>query len=282
MISNVKSKKSLKISDLSRLTGVPVSTLRLWGDHGLLLPELTPKGYRIYNEGHVNQVANIRRMRALQGLSLAAIKATLPDETMDDARVPDRYNAKNNNVTEENLIGTRLRALRQAKKVTLREVSDKTGISASALASMERTSLGMQIPEIKALAGYYGVTLTSLMAEESDSSHRELVVPAGGGQILPTLGKGLRIEQLASGKDMMDCQRWFIEPGVSSHGAYSHEGEELVFVLMGEIEITIEDARVHLLRQGDSIYFRSSWQHSWCNPGRTTAILLWVNTPPSF
>ncbi|MCA2380084.1 MerR family transcriptional regulator [Agrobacterium genomosp. 3 str. RTP8] len=274
--SAAKSKNTLKISDLSRLTGVPISTLRVWGERGLLSPDFTPKGYRVYNESHVKQAMDIKRLRTLQGSSLTAIKAQLPDEE-HDGNVPkpvqDRANQQ---------IGTRLRALRLAGKHTIRDVSVKTGISASVLASMERTSLGLQIPELKALAGFYGLTLTSLMAEELTEDHYEVVTHSGGGQILPTLGKGLRIEQLATGRDMMDCQRWFIEPGVNSHGAYNHDGEELVYVLLGEIEITIEETRVHVLRQGDSIYFKSSWKHAWYNSGRTTAVLLWVNTPPSF
>lgn len=271
----------LKISDVSRLTGVPVSTLRVWGEHGLLSPVFTPKGYRIYNEAHVKQAADIKRMRTLQGLSLTAIKAALLDDS-STARTDGAGGDTAEEIRPEYSIGARLRNLRRTARLTIREVAQKTGVNPTVLASIERTSLGVHIPEVKALAEFYSVTLTSLMAERLTEHNSETVTTSAGGRILPTLGKGLRIEQLATGRDMMDCQRWFIEPGINSHGAYNHDGEEFVYVLLGEFEITIEETRVHRLRQGESVYFKSNWKHSWYNPGQTTAVLLWVNTPPSF
>jgi transcriptional regulator with XRE-family HTH domain len=281
MRKRLKYQNNLKISDVSRLTGVPVSTLRVWGERGLLNPQITPKGYRIYNENHVKQVTDIKRMRTLQGLSITAIKTALPDAALSVA-VNGRADVAAKTGLAANPVGKRLRALRRSSNYTIREVADKTGVDPSVLASIERTSLGVQIPEAKALAAFYGVTLTSLMATELSEANSEVLTKSEGGQILPTLGKGLRIEQLATGRDMMDCQRWFIEPGVNSHGAYSHDGEEFVYVLLGEFELTIEGTRHHRLRQGDSIYFKSNWKHSWSNPGSTTTVLIWVNTPPSF
>ena len=272
----------LKISDLSRLTGVPVSTLRVWGERGLLTPRVTPAGYRIYNEDHVKQATDIKRLRALQGLSIAAIKAALPDSDVSSDPKEHHASGKEQDVAAPNPVGAKLRALRQARKLTIREVANQTGIPHSVLASIERTSLGVQIPEAKTLASFYGVTLTSLMATPLTEDNKEVISASEGGQVLPTLGKGLKIEQLATGRDMMDCQRWFIEPGVNSHGAYSHDGEEFVYVLFGEFKITIEETRVHHLRQGESIYFKSNWKHAWSNPGQTTTVLIWVNTPPSF
>lgn len=273
----------LKISDLSRLTGVPVSTLRVWGERGLLTPRVTPAGYRIYTQDHVKQVADIKRLRTLQGLSIAAIKAALPNaDIYSDQATGEPPSERKSLSATSNSVGDKLRSLRQSRKLTIREVANQTGIPQSVLASIERTSLGVQIPEAKTLASFYGVTITSLMATSLTEDNKEVISASDGGQVLPTLGKGLRIEQLATGRDMMDCQRWFIEPGVNSHGGYSHDGEEFVYVLLGEFRITIEDTRVHHLRQGDSIYFKSNWKHAWSNPGQTTTVLIWVNTPPSF
>jgi DNA-binding transcriptional MerR regulator/mannose-6-phosphate isomerase-like protein (cupin superfamily) len=272
----------LKISDLSRLTGVPVTTLRFWSESGLLAPLVTPTGYRIYDESHIQQALDIKRLRTLQGLSITAIKATMSGSERGPSPLSFSDVASTPQDPTDNPIGERLRSLRKAEKLTIRDVAEKVGISARALGSIERTSLGMHIPEAKALATFFGVTLTSLMAPTNTHSNKARIVGAEGGEILPTLGRGLRIEQLATGRDMMDCQRWYIDAGVNSHGAYSHDGEEFVYVLMGEFEITINVDQVHRLRQGESIYFKSTWKHSWVNPGKATTVLLWVNTPPTF
>ena len=69
---------ALKISDLSRLTGVPVSTLRYWCDQRLLTPHVSPKGHRYFEQRHLDEVKNILRLRKVQGLSIAAVKSTIP------------------------------------------------------------------------------------------------------------------------------------------------------------------------------------------------------------
>lgn len=263
--------KVMKISDLSRLTGIPVSTLRHWSDQNLLTPHVTPKGHRYFEERHVAEANNILRLRKVQGLSIAAVKSTMPAHKIAPETI------ENNNT-----VGEHLRRLRLSAKLTLRELSLRTGIEQPVLASIERTSLGVNIPEAKELARYFGQTLTELMANDANQTQKPVVTPASGGPLQPTLGSGIRIEQMASARGMMDCQRWFIEPGINSHGAYEHEGEEFIYVLAGQLSITIEGGDSNLLSQGESIYFRSTLKHAWSNPGRTTTILLWVNTPPSF
>lgn len=262
----------LRISDLSRLTGIPVSTLRYWCDQNLLTPHVTPTGHRQFEQRHVAEALNIQRLRKVQGLSITAVKSAMP---APPPAAPEPAEGGNT-------VGEHLRRLRLAAKLTLRELSQRTGIDQSVLASIERTSLGVSIPQAKELARYFGLTLTDLMAGAAEQSQRPVLTPASGGPLQPTLGSGLRIEQMASGRGMMDCQRWFIEPGINSHGAYDHDGEEFIYVLFGQLSITIEGEEPHLLRQGESIYFRSSLKHAWSNPGRTTTVLLWVNTPPTF
>ena len=266
------SSKHLRISDLSRLTGIPVSTLRYWCDQNLITPHISPTGHRYFEQRHVAEVHNVQRLRKVQGLSIAAVKSAIP------AVAP----ATEPRVENGNTVGDHLRRLRLHAKLTLRELSDRTGIDQSTLASIERTSLGVNIPEAKELARYYGLTLTELMAENHDNSEQVIVTPSSGGPLQPTLGSGLRVEQMALGRGMMDCQRWYLEPGINSHGAYSHDGEEFIYVLFGQFSITVDGQPPQHLHQGESIYFKSNLKHSWSNPGQTTTILLWVNTPPSF
>lgn len=270
-IESAPNTKYLKISDLSRLTGIPISTLRHWCDQGLLAPHVTAKGHRYFEENHVVLANNIQRLRKVQGLSIAAVKSAIPSQE-----------AKPSPVENQNTVGERLRKLRLGAKLTLRELSRRTGINHSVLASIERTSLGTNIPEAKELARFFGLTLTELLVSDSRDPQKPVLTPASGGPLQPTLGSGIRIEQLASGRGMMDCQRWFIEPGIGSHGAYNHEGEEFIYVLAGQLIMTIGEEEPYTLNQGESIYFRSSMKHAWSNPGRTVTILMWVNTPPTF
>lgn len=59
------------IRELARRTGVNASTLRAWENrHGLLQPERTPSGHRLYGEEDVSRVRHLQELLA-QGLALA-------------------------------------------------------------------------------------------------------------------------------------------------------------------------------------------------------------------
>jgi quercetin dioxygenase-like cupin family protein len=72
-----------------------------------------------------------------------------------------------------------------------------------------------------------------------------------------------------------------LEPRARSDEQIHHVGEELGYVLEGELELTLGD-RSYRLQAGDSFYFSSTEPHSYRNPGDTVTRILWVNTPPTF
>ena len=72
-----------------------------------------------------------------------------------------------------------------------------------------------------------------------------------------------------------------IEPGGSSFGMISHEGEEVGYVIAGEIELFLGD-NSYRLSTGDTFCFRSEIGHGYRNAGSKEARVLFVNTPPTF
>jgi quercetin dioxygenase-like cupin family protein len=58
-------------------------------------------------------------------------------------------------------------------------------------------------------------------------------------------------------------------------------GEKLCMVLKGSLEVRVED-EVHLLQDGDTIYFPAHFSHSWKGLGKNTIEVIWVSTPPCF
>lgn len=55
----------------------------------------------------------------------------------------------------------------------------------------------------------------------------------------------------------------------------NHPGEELMLMLEGTMEWTIEGER-YLLGAGDSIHFRTDRPHAWGNPAEEPARALWL------
>jgi quercetin dioxygenase-like cupin family protein len=93
---------------------------------------------------------------------------------------------------------------------------------------------------------------------------------------------GVSMELLAGGKTVMEPHLFRIAPQAGSGGSYAHEGEEFLFLIEGQFEIWLDEVEHYTLHAGDSLYFSSTQIHRWTNPGRTEAVLLWINTPPTF
>ena len=66
-----------------------------------------------------------------------------------------------------------------------------------------------------------------------------------------------------------------------ARGQIDHVGEEMGFVLEGQIELLLDD-EVFVLGVGDAFHFKSHRKHGYRNPGVTRARILWANTPPTF
>ena len=264
--------KSYKVSEVSAATGVPPATLRLWEQHGLIVPSRSASGYRMYSEDDFARVHHIVRLRSQQGLNLAAIKSSLDAITRDE----------NGQLREDPSprLGFEIRRRRKEKKLTISALAAKVNVSPSVLSTLERTSRGASVLLLRAIAEALGVTVTQLTASPDEIV--EAVVRKGEGRMLPSLGKGIRIHELASGPRMMDCQEWTLAPGAASEGFYRHEGEEFIRVLQGSFEIEVDGLGLATLNEGDAIYFESQRAHSWRAVGPETCRLLWINTPPTF
>ena len=83
----------------------------------------------------------------------------------------------------------------------------------------------------------------------------------------------------------LGCRAW--EDEVKGDGArrdksgdmarpHAHAGVEMIYVLTGELEVTVE-ATVHALESGDAMYFDASVPHSYRRTGRTSCTALIVS-----
>ena len=266
---------AMKISDIARLSDVSVSTLREWERRGLLSPAYSPQGTRTYVANDLAMARRIQSMRSFKRMSVAEIEQALRDEP--PAHLPPAPPD-----ADEWTIGPKLRRLRLAVGITLKALAVEIGVEPSLLSSLERTSLGLDIPVLQRIAAFHGTTLNALMGIPPTVTAGENMVRKGDAVPLLRLGAGLRIEMLSGGADTMDCQRWTIEPGVHSNGCYRHNGEEFLVVSAGTFEVTIEEERAYQLSAGDSMYFKSEQRHSWRNPGSGATQILWICAGNSF
>lgn len=257
----------LKIGEVARKVGVSPSVIRSWESLGLSRPQRSASKYRLYSEEDVRLLKRARYLRRVRGLNAPAIVQLLKREGV--VRGPQDGNAS--------AIGVRLRQLRARRGLPLAEVSKAVGISVGFLSALERSHMSASVGTLRKLARFYKTNILDFFGPTDSNS--PLVTPEKR-RVLEA-GKGVHMELLAWGSTVMEPHLFRIAPNAGSGGSYSHEGEEFLYVLKGELHIAL-DGREYRLKEGDSFYFESATPHHWNNPGSKETWVIWVNTPPTF
>jgi DNA-binding transcriptional MerR regulator/mannose-6-phosphate isomerase-like protein (cupin superfamily) len=260
-------KPYLKIGDVARRVGVSPSVIRTWESLGLTRPRRTESKYRLYTADDVKLLKRARFLRKVRGLNAAAIVELLRREGR--ARPAAEGNA--------GAIGSHLRQLRAKRKLSLAHVARAVGISVGFLSALERSQMSGSVGTLRKLARFYKTNILDFFDANGASSRQ--VRPAQR-KVLEA-GPGVRMELLAWGNTVMEPHLFRVAPQAGSGDSYTHEGEEFLYVLRGELTITLEKEE-YRLKTGDSFYFESATPHHWKNPGRAETLLLWINTPPTF
>ncbi|WP_370885913.1 cupin domain-containing protein [Caballeronia sp. RCC_10] len=190
-------------------------------------------------------------------------------------------------------LGTRLRHARMVRHMTLKVLAQTAGCSESLLSKVEGGHATPSLAMLHKLAIALDTNIAALLS--SPAMTASPVQRAGErpsvrfpGARAPTdrsrRGRGsIVLERLVvpSPGQLLQGDIHVLEPLARSDEQIHHVGEELGYVLEGELELTLAD-QTYSLKAGDSFYFASTEPHSYRNPGDTVARILWVNTPPTF
>ena len=257
----------LRIGDVAKKVGVSPSVIRSWESLGLARPRRTQSKYRLYTAEDVNLLKRARFLRKARGMNAAAIVQLLKREGKVKPAGDGNAGA----------IGAHLRKLRARRKLSLAQVADAVGISVGFLSALERSQMSGSVGTLRKLARFYKTNILDFF--DATGTSRRQVRPADR-KVLEA-GEGVRMELLAWGNTVMEPHLFRIAPEAGSGDPYTHEGEEFIYVLRGDLEIMVNDEQ-YRLKPGDSFYFESATPHRWKNPGRKETWVLWVNTPPTF
>jgi transcriptional regulator with XRE-family HTH domain len=179
-------------------------------------------------------------------------------------------------------IPEKLRALRRSKRMTLKEVADQAGCTSAYISQLEKGRANPSIATLKKIASVFNVRIVDFFLEE-EGDQDDVVVRKDQRMAMGFNRGSAMIESLVKHNESRRMQPLYnvIKPGGSSNGEYSHEGEEFGLVLSGELELIVAD-QVYHLKEGDSFYFPSIKSHGFYNRGDEEAVVIWVNSPPSF
>lgn len=191
----------------------------------------------------------------------------------------------NRNGQPETVMGQRIRRLREQTGKTLRAQAREIGIAPSSLSALENGQGGVSLKRLQLVAEHFGLHITELLGEPAPGSQADGVeIIRNCAATVPGVrrGSGVLYQLLGSGRDHT-IQPYLLsfEPG----GGYDrdrigHPGEEIAYVLHGQVELLIEN-ECHELSQGDLIRFRADRPHAFRNASSVgVAAVVGAATPP--
>ena len=182
-------------------------------------------------------------------------------------------------------IGLRIKALRKQKSLTLSDLAARTEISEATLSRIENGSTDIAAHKLYQLAQELGVDITAFFGNET-------VQLAPGVRSVSRRGEGENYKSARFSSVVLcpDISKKQMQPFIntitvqsleSAGGLESHDGEEFLLVLEGNLVLHSQHYAPLLLQHGDSVYFDGSAAHAYVSAGDQPAKILVMTSTKS-
>lgn len=262
----------MNIQQVAKQLYIVPATLRNWEKAGLIKPKRLDNNYRVYTMDDLDLLRKIRNLSIDENMSASAIKSILYGDIIKGPK-----NEKQSSQYSKKLINSRWKSSREQLGLSLEVVSEKTGIDIRYLEGLENGTADIEIKLLSDLALFYGESILYFFDVESEDS---MIVRKGKGEIAEVGLEGVKMESLIKQKKhVLFPMHFTIEPGFGSVVTHKHRGEEYIYVLSGELKVTLNYENTYTIKKGDSMFFKSSEPHSWHNHTENVTKVLWVHSP---
>jgi transcriptional regulator with XRE-family HTH domain len=183
-------------------------------------------------------------------------------------------------VVDPSAVGARVRALREASSLSLRELALRSGVSAPMLSQVERGETSPTLTVAARIAAGLGLRLSQLLRLDEGGS--VTIVRAGDRRRGGVARRGHRFEVLTSSQpgQRAELSRHTLAPGGATGAADDppiHEpGSRETALLERGAVVLVCDGRRHELCVGDCVTFDADLPHHFENPHDAEAAFLAV------
>jgi transcriptional regulator with XRE-family HTH domain len=174
----------------------------------------------------------------------------------------------------------RLQLLRKIHRLSLDELAVRASLTKSYLSKVERGLSEPSLATVLKLCRAFGITTGQLLGEEA-TDEAVLIVRKADRTPLRKLEHydGYLYEAIATGREKKAMLPFVMHPPLRSKAAdpdlVEHSGQELIFVLKGEIDF-LTPGKTMRLAAGDAVYFDAVVPHRSFSVGKTPAEALVV------
>jgi transcriptional regulator with XRE-family HTH domain len=175
--------------------------------------------------------------------------------------------------------GGRIREFRQARKMPLRELAGRAGISPGFLSQLERGQANPSVGTLRKLAEELGVALPDLFTDQQ--AHDVRILRKASRPVIEV--SDYSAKYLLSQKPLRNLEVYAAEfaPGATAGEAYVHgDAQEILIAVVGSPTLEL-DGSTYQLDAGDSAEYRTSIPHTVHNLSDSPVELLWIVSPPT-
>jgi transcriptional regulator with XRE-family HTH domain len=180
----------------------------------------------------------------------------------------------------------KVKSIRERQNMSIEELSEKSGVKIEVLEAMENGDIIPSLTPLTKMARALGVRLGTFLDDAPQIG--PVVVREGkpdnvyyfSGREDVTNNTGLEYHALGAGKIDRNIDPFIIDVDIEDdeYELSSHEGEEFIYVLDGEIEVVYGKDNF-IIGKGDSIFYDSVVPHHLHSNGQPSKILAVLYTP---
>ena len=174
-------------------------------------------------------------------------------------------------------VAQQIRILRERRNLTQRSLAEASGLSRNTLSLLERGQTSPTVSTLKRLATALGVDINAFfnpideerVIHTKNQKRPNLELSQG---MMSDLGVGMH-DQLVTPLILQ------LDPGARSGPPLSHDGQDFVYCLSGEVLYNV-NGKAYILEPGDSLFFEGNLLHRFqSTAAEKSEVLIILSTP---
>ncbi len=188
-------------------------------------------------------------------------------------------------------IGSRLKAVRNEKRLSQRELARRSGVTNGLISQIEQNHSSPSVASLKRILDAIPMTLSEFF-DQAQAGDRKIFYCAhelreiNPERVNPGMANALAAVSLkqvgaAAGHSLQMLHERYSPGADTGKELYTHEAEEAGIIVSGAIELTVGN-ETRTLGPGDAYIFDSTIPHRFRNRGAVECVIISACTPPSF
>ncbi len=173
-------------------------------------------------------------------------------------------------------IHEKIKNLRKNRGFSIRELSERTGLSMGFISNLERNINSPSVANLQVICQVLDVELIDLFKRES--SKVSILPLERRSLIFKGEREGINYSKISPETSVINAICVTVEPGTPpAEMTWGHNHDELGVVIEGELEIEVAGEGKYLLKKGDSIFIKRNTPHKHKNPSPMRSVTHWFS-----